>query len=304
MENKLFSIIIPHKNIPELLQRCLSSIPYRDDVEIIIIDDNSDSSFVDFENFPGIDRKDVNIIFLQEGKGAGYARNIGIKKAKGKWLLFADSDDFFTDYLSDALDSYANSLKDVIFFKTKSVYSDTLLPATRSVGVNESIDLYVQSRISFVELGLRYCTPWGKIVRKDIVDKNNLLYSETKASNDVLFGTKLILSVSDIGVDMNELYCITFRNNSLTTTPSLELLYDRLSERLKRNDLLIHAGYREYIGSVAYLLYCIYKSAGFKELFRAIQMVRMSNTPLMTGYKKWISSVKKKKKYNMSMANN
>jgi glycosyltransferase involved in cell wall biosynthesis len=48
-----FSIIIPHKNTPELLQRCLASIPKREDIQIIVIDDNSDNTKVDFEYFPG-----------------------------------------------------------------------------------------------------------------------------------------------------------------------------------------------------------------------------------------------------------
>ena len=37
-----YSIIIPHRNIPQLLQRCIDSIPSRDDLQIIIVDDNSD----------------------------------------------------------------------------------------------------------------------------------------------------------------------------------------------------------------------------------------------------------------------
>ena len=43
-----YSIIIPHKNIPNLLQRCLDSIPNREDVQIIVVDDNSDPNIVDF----------------------------------------------------------------------------------------------------------------------------------------------------------------------------------------------------------------------------------------------------------------
>lgn len=42
MDEINYSIIIPHKNIPHLLQRCLKSIPRRKDVQIIIVDDNSD----------------------------------------------------------------------------------------------------------------------------------------------------------------------------------------------------------------------------------------------------------------------
>ena len=47
-----FSFVIPHKNTPELLQKCLNSIPDRDNIQVIVVDDNSDKKIVDFQNFP------------------------------------------------------------------------------------------------------------------------------------------------------------------------------------------------------------------------------------------------------------
>lgn len=41
-----YSIIIPHKNISSLLRRCLDSIPERDDLEIIVVDDNSNEKTI------------------------------------------------------------------------------------------------------------------------------------------------------------------------------------------------------------------------------------------------------------------
>ena len=49
-----YSIIIPHKNIPELLQRCLDSIPRRVDVQIFVVDDNSALVKVVFWHFAGL----------------------------------------------------------------------------------------------------------------------------------------------------------------------------------------------------------------------------------------------------------
>ena len=83
-----YSFIIPHRNVPHLLQRCIDSIPKRDDIQIIIVDDNSDPKIVNFECFPGLNEKCVEVYFTKEGKGAGYARNIGLTYAKGKWFLF------------------------------------------------------------------------------------------------------------------------------------------------------------------------------------------------------------------------
>ena len=73
-----YSIIIPHKNTPRLLERCLCSIPTWDEIQIIIIDDNSNSESVDFSHFPGNGRKNTEILFTKEGKGAGYARNLSL----------------------------------------------------------------------------------------------------------------------------------------------------------------------------------------------------------------------------------
>ncbi len=62
MEKEIvYSIIIPHKNIPLLLQRCLDSIPQREDIQIIVVDDNSSSDIVDFSNFPGRNKVGVEI---------------------------------------------------------------------------------------------------------------------------------------------------------------------------------------------------------------------------------------------------
>ena len=58
-----YSIIIPHKNIPNLLQRCLDSIPNREDVQIIVVDDNSDPNIVDFDKFPGLNRSHFEVNF-------------------------------------------------------------------------------------------------------------------------------------------------------------------------------------------------------------------------------------------------
>ena len=49
-----------------------------------MVDDDSSSDVVDFMDFPGSSREDVEIIFTKEGKGAGYARNCGLLHARGK----------------------------------------------------------------------------------------------------------------------------------------------------------------------------------------------------------------------------
>jgi glycosyltransferase involved in cell wall biosynthesis len=137
--NIIFSIIIPHKNIPNLLQRCLDSIPRREDIQIIVIDDNSDGNIVDFKKFPGLGEKNVEVYFTKEGKGAGYARNVGLAHAKGNWLLFADADDFYCDNLLQILDEYKETNFDIVYFSTISCFSTTLAPANRHLRTEKLI---------------------------------------------------------------------------------------------------------------------------------------------------------------------
>ena len=64
-------------------------------------------------------------IFTRENKGAGYARNVGLSLAKGKWLLFADADDFFNLGFLNVLDNYIDSDNDIVYFSANSINIDT-----------------------------------------------------------------------------------------------------------------------------------------------------------------------------------
>lgn len=165
-----YSIIIPHNNIPQLLKRCLDSIPRREDIQIIVVDDNSDINKVDFDSFPGLDDPYVEVIFTKEGRGAGYARNVGLRHAKGKWLLFADADDFYNDGFLSVLDCYRDGSFDIIYFGASSVDSETLVYSDRSVVLNQIIDGCDISNVYSVDF-VKYTNwvPWNKMFKHDFV---------------------------------------------------------------------------------------------------------------------------------------
>ncbi|MGN1300444.1 MAG: glycosyltransferase family 2 protein [Clostridia bacterium] len=93
--NDLISVIIPVYKVEKYLEQCISSVirqTYRN-LEIILVDDGSP------DNCPKIcdeyAKKDnrIRVIHKKNG-GVSSARNIGIDKAKGKWIAFIDSDDW------------------------------------------------------------------------------------------------------------------------------------------------------------------------------------------------------------------
>jgi len=59
MMNPQFSIIIPHKEIPDLLMRCLKSIPVSEDIQVIVVDDNSSDADRYLERYPELERPKV-----------------------------------------------------------------------------------------------------------------------------------------------------------------------------------------------------------------------------------------------------
>jgi glycosyltransferase involved in cell wall biosynthesis len=60
--NYNISIIVPHKNKLKLLERCLNSIPERDDIEVIIVDDNSEEKYKN--NLPCFSRANTKVFFF------------------------------------------------------------------------------------------------------------------------------------------------------------------------------------------------------------------------------------------------
>ncbi|WP_303849541.1 glycosyltransferase family A protein [Apibacter mensalis] len=215
-----YSIIIPHKNIPHLLKRCLDSIPSRKDIQTIIVDDNSDPTIVNFDKFPGYDKDNIEIYLTKEDKGAGYARNIGLSKAKGKWILFADADDFFNQNFLTETDKYVDTDNDLIYFLATSVYSDTLNKAFRNKYLLSTRKKYYKKLIknedeAKSELVYKNWEAWAKMFNRNFIEKNKLLFEEEKIGEDALFVIKAGELSRKYFVSDFPIYCITYRNDSL-----------------------------------------------------------------------------------------
>lgn len=248
--NYIFTIIIPHKNIPELLQRCLNSIPNRPDIQIIIVDDNSDSSIVNFAHFPGIGRSNTEIYFDKTNKGAGRARNIGLKHAKGEWLLFADSDDMFTEYFDEILDEILKDKdSDILYFDVESRDSVTLLPTTEADWYSLMVKNIATNGITSANK-YTIMVPWAKAIRKRVIEKYNILFEEVQYSNDIAFSVKASYYANNVSAIMKLGYCWMFRQGSLWRERNINWyvtrmkVYVRIAKFLKKNKE--NAGYLQF----------------------------------------------------------
>ena len=87
------SVIIPVYNQEELVIRAIESIPKRDDIEIIVIDDGSnDNTFSVAERHL---RKNILLVRNEKNKGVAYTVNRGYELAIGEYIVLLGSDDYF-----------------------------------------------------------------------------------------------------------------------------------------------------------------------------------------------------------------
>ena len=241
-----YSIIIPHKNIPNLLQRCLDSIPVRDDVEVIVVDDNSDPRKVDFEHFPRWKGKHYQYFLTKEGKGAGYARNVGLDHAQGRWIVFADADDFFTEDFNALLDEMVDAKEDIVFFNYINVLSDNITKIVEErTGYRTYITTYLNGDQSEFNLRTFFVVPWCKLVEKNLIERHRIRFNEVRWGNDVYFSAQVGCRAQTIRVSEKIGYVLTSRKGSLTDhkfkTPREYRV--RLTEGVKCDRLFQQFGY-------------------------------------------------------------
>jgi glycosyltransferase involved in cell wall biosynthesis len=286
-----YSIIIPHKNIPNLLQRCLASIPRREDIQIIIVDDKSDVVEVDFECFPGVGEQCVEVYFTKEGKGAGYARNVGLKYAKGKWLLFVDSDDFFLKNFTVILDKYIDSFYDIVLFDVESRDVKTLENTSEGYKISSFLRSFdYTSKSNLMNLVFNHEVPWGKMIKRKFVFTNNIEFDEVIASNDTMFMLKSLFLAENITFCDEILYCWSIRSNSLVHTINRDILFARYEVELRRNRYCIDRRHKEYTHSIAYWLLQISK-LGIKDFFKALNLCFKYRINPFTKCTNWIKHI-------------
>ena len=119
------SIIIPFYNVENYIAKCINSVKNQTftDFECILIDDESpDTSKQIAEQIIQNDKRFR--VISQLNKGLGGARNTGLDNAKGEWVVFLDSDDYWErDFLRIMYEKATKYNADIIVCRYKSISS-------------------------------------------------------------------------------------------------------------------------------------------------------------------------------------
>lgn len=187
-KNPLFSIIIPIYNVERYLKQCIESVLAQDyeNYEIILIDDGSpDNSFDLCVHYA---KKYKNIVLIHKiNGGVSEARNAGIRIARGEYIMFLDSDDYWqgTNILEDLSKIIKHHYPDIIINYVTSVYEDNstmhILKTDKNEGnFIENFKLLFQDQ---VYVGF----PWTKIVKRSILIQNKHYFHPERTYEDMLW---------------------------------------------------------------------------------------------------------------------
>lgn len=221
MEEICLSVIVPHYNTPDSLIKLVESIPARRDIQILIVDDNSTVDISGIEKFAaGETQRNIVLLSNTTGeKGAGSCRNIGLSKVQGKWILFADADDFFEQDLYGKIAPYLDSDYDMVYFPPTSIDLRTGELSSRHVMYMELVEKYRNkpTRKNETELKYGFCTPWSKLIRASVIQDNKIAFDQIMVSNDIMCMTKCAYYSRKIAAAKEVLYCVTRGGKTLTS---------------------------------------------------------------------------------------
>lgn len=235
------SVIIPHYNTPELLIKLLYTIPRKNNIQVIVIDDKSNLDLDKLEECKRICKmRKYMFVNNEKKKGAGTCRNIGIDIAEGKWILFADADDYFKENLWEKLSKYIDSDNDIVYFTPTSVYLGTNLDGGRHYDMKKVVFNYLQEQSIYNELQIkyRYSSPCSKLIRAEYLKKNNIFFDEISVANDVMFSVKSAWYANKIAATKEVIYVITRSKGTLSTKIDINSYMLRLNVFIEKYKFL------------------------------------------------------------------
>lgn len=238
MSRVKLTIIIPVYNVESFIRDCLNSLLSNvqriKEIEIILIDDGStDHSYLICKEYSN--KYSFIKIIRQKNMGQSVARNNAIKRAKGSWISFIDSDDVVTDnYVSILLDiiDNCNADTDMIMFKYKSFKSDASNLKYKANQFNTNIFKRISKSNAMYLLTASDCWGnylWNKLYKKQILSNNLLPVGKTYEDIGTLY--KYVYQTKQVYLYDDFLYFYRYRKESTVNTFNDKKGMDELEAR-------------------------------------------------------------------------
>lgn len=193
----IFSIIIPVYNVELYLDECVKSVLNQSfqDYELFLIDDGStDSSGAICDKWAERDAR-IKVIHQTNG-GLSSARNTGIARVSGTYIIFLDSDDYwlYTSVLDDIFERVCVTQPDVLVFNHKKNYGGTFSKTYFRESLRMPTNLSSASSEKYIfEHDLWTACAWNKVVNARLFYGGRLRFRENITAEDVDWCYRLAL---------------------------------------------------------------------------------------------------------------
>lgn len=215
------SVIIPVYNVEKYLPKCLDSLLGQTmaNIEVVCVDDAStDCSGKILEQYAARDGR-VKFFSSDGNAGPGRARNLGLEKAAGEYVMFCDPDDWFEpDAVETAYRRIAENGNDFAYFNTYIYMEDSGRQNADAHRLAPFAEVFGKPALRLHELTppfIRTSESWYKIYRKKFLDENGIRFAGLRLCEDIPFFMKAVVSADTVSVEKRPLYYHLMRSNSL-----------------------------------------------------------------------------------------
>lgn len=274
------SFILPIYNVSEYLPECIESIINQErnfEIEVLLIDDGSKDNSWEIcrkysEKYPCIKS------FHKENGGLSDARNFGLVKAIGKYIIFVDSDDLISEKSIQKIVDECKSQNepDVFFLHVNKYYEDARLEKYDDLMDSSILNKNRETALRYLYKREKYpASAWSKMVLRDLLISKSIQFIKGQLSEDYIWTLKLLKNAKTFGASNNEYYFYRQnREGSITKqlgekhfTDLLDIIdYFILESRKIDNEFIFN---RFALKSASYI-YCIviYNSQKFYEKYK------------------------------------
>lgn len=296
--SKEFSVIVPTwRGAIKYLPRLFDSIPDREGIEIIVVDNSKDP--VQREEIGSI--REITLLHSAPERHAGGSRNDGMAVAKGKWLLFADADDYYTPDAFDIYYSKFNTDAELVYTGMGGIYEDTGESSDRGDHYLKMIHDYCTGTIEEIQLRIGFASPCCKMVSHELVNREKLKYDEIRAGNDAFFSLTSGFLAKRIEAVDKVTYIASVNRGSLTRSRDYEVIKARLYSKLHCNLFLRNHHLSKFQHSVMFAL-AESRHYGIKKTWEFIAMMVSFHQNPFVGCSRWVRTLRYKKKYDKKEA--
>jgi glycosyltransferase involved in cell wall biosynthesis len=231
----IISIIVPVYNCDNFLKKSITSLVSQTfkNIEIICINDGSkDNSLAILSDFS---EKDERIIVInQEKSGPAEARNKGLKKARGEYIMFCDSDDWYEPIMCQKmLETIQSKNVDLVICNCNVVKNEQTYDLRDDYIDYHKLVYYGLHSLTFPFKTKVNSLLWNKIFKKNIIKKYNIDFPSGYYHDDMAFILQYLCCAKNIyAIDIN-LYNYLLRSDSI-----MHRAYSLVKDWKKRFDVI------------------------------------------------------------------